>query len=344
MATLDVIVLNWNGFDDTCECVDALLTSTFGDFLLHLVDNGSAADEGARLAERYRAEPRVRVLPFPENLGFARGVNQALEPLLGQDDAGYVMLLNNDAVVEVCCLERLTAAAEATGAQIVATRMVRYDQPGTLDNAGHLWLNTGEILPRGAGEPADDYGAEATLVGACAGAALYDKDLLRRIGTFDPYFHTGYEDAELGLRAFLAGAPTHYCPTAVVRHKVSRSLDKVRDFDYSVNIQRNINYTIIKLTPAGLLLLNAPFMAVKTLLVPLTALLFLRTTLFRAHVLAIVRTARDLPRALAARRRCRFLRRHAFGRGLRAQRFFLPVYLGYFRAYLLTGRPTVFER
>ncbi|MEM1145504.1 MAG: glycosyltransferase family 2 protein [Pseudomonadota bacterium] len=343
MATLHILILNWNGLDDSIECIDALLASSHTDFLAHVIDNGSAGDDAEVLRSRYAADRRVAVTRNSNNLGFTGGMNKALRELLAKETSGYVFLLNNDALVAPDCLARVLDAAERSSAAIVGTRMVRYDDPTRLDNAGHIWINTGEILPRGAGDAANTYAESTELVGACAGAALYSLELLREIGVFDDFFDTGYEDAELGLRAYLAGYPTYLCADALVRHKVSRSIDKIRNLDYAINIQRNINYTILKLTPLPTLLLNAPFILVKTLAVPLTALILLRFRLFRAHITALWRTSKYLGTALRARRSVPPTRLTT-GQTLAAQRFFLGIYLGYFRDYMLTGEPTVFER
>ena len=53
--------------------------------------------------------------------------------------------------------------------------------------------------------------------------------MLHDIGIFDEFFSTGYEDAELGLRAMLAGYRQIFAPGAVVRHQIGASIDKIRD-------------------------------------------------------------------------------------------------------------------
>ena len=73
--------------------------------------------------------------------------------------------------------------------------------------------------------------------------------MLEEIGLFDEFFSTGYEDAELGLRAMLAGYTQIFAPEAVVRHRIGASIDKIRDRRYAVRLQVNINYTYLKLMP-----------------------------------------------------------------------------------------------
>src|SRR6056297_4312040 len=155
---IPVIVLNWNGADDTIECIDALLANDGVDFRVVLVDNGSSGDDFERLRTRFGSLERIELRRNPENLGFARGVNAVLKEVMASPDARpeFFALLNNDAIPEPGWLAALVSAADSTGAGAVASKMIRHDDPGKLDNAGHVFLNTGEILPRGAGQPPDD--------------------------------------------------------------------------------------------------------------------------------------------------------------------------------------------
>lgn len=340
--SIPIIILNWNGLDDTLECIEALAQQSEGDWSVRLYDNGSDGNEARVLERRLAGEPRVTLRRFPENYGFAGGMNRALGEVLEESDHPCVILLNNDTIPEPGWLAALIAAAE--GADCVASRLVRDDDPGVIDNAGHYMLNTGEIMPRGTGEPAHHYERPATLIGACAGAALYRVAMLREIGLFDPFFGSGYEDAELGLRAYLAGYEIRYAPAAVVRHKVSRSVDKIRTEAYAIKIQRDIFYTYLKLVPAAVIALNLPFLLVRLIGVPLVALLVGRWTLARVQLVALAAGLRDAGTAWRARRQARALRRRRATDLLRLQHFFLPIYWRYFKRYVVAGRTTVFER
>ena len=335
-------MLNWNGLDDTIECVEALRVQSASDFALVLYDNGSDNDEASRLERRFRDEPRVEIRRFERNHGFTGGMNRAMTEVLEQIPGDYLVLLNNDTIPAPDWLEHLLAAAAE--ADCVASRLVRHDNPEVLDNAGHIMLNTGEIMPRGAGRPARDYDQPAELIGACAGAALYRQSMLKDIGLFDDFFGSGYEDAELGLRAYQAGYTIRYAPRAVVRHKVSQSVDKIRTEAYAIKIQRDIEYTYFKLVPIAVMITNLPFTLARIVLVPLVALLVGRVTLARVQWKALRQTLADRDLILSARRAAGPYRRRPATQLLRAQRFFLGTYLSYFRRYVVGRKATVFER
>lgn len=344
-VSIPVIVLNWNGVDDTIECVDALLTGQGVDYRVVLVDNGSSGDDLERLRARYGGRARIELRRNPQNLGFARGVNAVLTELLADPDARpkFVALLNNDAIPESGWLSALVSAAESSGAGAVASRMLRYDDPNKLDNAGHIFLNTGEILPRGGGQPAGDYSESVPVEGVCGGACLLRSAMLEDIGLFDEFFSTGYEDAELGLRAMLAGYSQIFAPRAVVRHRIGASIDKIRDLNYAVRLQVNINYTYVKLVPWPVMVWNLPWILLKTVALLILPLLIGRWRLLKVQWMAFGRSIRFLPAMLGARRKFAGRRISAMD-VIRRQEFFARLYGGYFRRFVLGGKPTIFER
>ena len=342
---IPVIILNWNGVEDTIECVDALLASDGVDYRVIVVDNGSSGDDFERLRARYESREGIELRRNPENLGFARGVNAILRELLASPEARpeFIALLNNDAVPESGWLAALVEVAESSAAGAVASKMIRHDDAGRLDNAGHVFLNTGEILPRGAGAPPGDFSEVVPVAGVCGGACLLRCDMLDDIGVFDEFFNTGYEDAEFGLRAMLAGYRQVFAPSAVVRHRIGASIDKIRDLSYAVQLQVNINYTYVKLVPWPVAVWNLPWIVLKTAALLTLPLFIGRLRLLRVQWLAFGRSIRCLPEMLGARRQ--FSRRRISAlKVIRRQVFFGPVYWRYFRRFVVGREQTIFER
>lgn len=340
-----VVILNWNGLGDTRQCVEHLLASRGIPFRIILVDNGSNGDDCATLKARFGEHRLVDLRCNSKNLGFARGMNKVLEQLLAGDEgrSPYVALLNNDAFPEPEWLAALVEAAERTNAGAVASCMLRHDDPTRLDNAGHVFLNTGEVLPRGTAESPVQHAREAEVEGICGGACLLRLEMLEDIGLFDEFYSTGYEDAELGLRAMRAGYRQVYQPNARVRHKIGASIDKIRDMEFAVVLQVNINYAYFKLMPWAVILWNLPWIFIKQLAMLLVPALTGRWRLLRVQWHALVRSFRLAPRILRARRQAG--PRRLSGVALaRRQSFFLPVYARYFRRFVLGRQQTIFER
>ena len=276
-AEIPIIIINWNGLEDTIECMNSVFNLTYQNYKVYLVDNNSTDGSQSILLEKFGRHPKVKLLLNKENFGFTKANNKVFTNILSQSNIPpYVALLNNDTVVTKDWLLNLYLTAEHTGAAIVASKMIDYFDHGKMDNAGHLMLNTGEILPIGHGQDPKSYGQSFENMGACAGACLYSTEMLKVIGLFDEYFDTGYEDAELGVRAIMAGYTSIFEPKAIVYHKMGSSIKKVFNYDYALSIQKNVLYTYLKLMPSFNLIINFPFLLLRYILILFVQLLSFR--------------------------------------------------------------------
>jgi len=254
---IPIIVLNWNGLNDTLACVASLEEQSYQNYIIYLADNGSASKEVQVLQTKYAAHPKIKLRLNGENLGFTKAHNLIFEELL-KENYRYIVTLNNDTVQEADWLAQLVSFAESKRADMVSSKMINFFDREKMDNAGHQMLNTAEIIPHASGEAVENWDRPFENFGPCAGAALYRASMLREIGLFDERFSTGYEDAELGVRACILGYKAWYAPKAIVYHKVSASINKVIDYDYKRTIQEHILYTYYKLMPKTVQWLNFP--------------------------------------------------------------------------------------
>lgn len=246
------------------ECLESMLKSIDVSYSIHLVDNNSDQLDRNSLLQYCEDKDSIKYWPMEVNHGFTKANNIVLESIINAETPPkYIALLNNDTVVENDWLFHLNKTAEKHSADMVSSKMINYYDRALLDSAGHMMLNTGEILPIGHGEKSANYTRLATNFGACAGACLYKTDMLRDIGLFDEYFSTGYEDAELGMRAKTLGYNCLFSPEAIVYHKGGTSVKKVFDVEYSLMIQNAIWYSYLKNMPFYLILFNLPFIICK---------------------------------------------------------------------------------
>ncbi len=344
IAPTPIIILNWNGIKDTLECLESVLNMTYTNFIVYLVDNASEDGSQEILIKQYSDHPKIKLIFNKENLGFTRGNNLILRQILQQPNLPeYVTLLNNDTAVEEDWLENILKSATNNQAAIVASKMIDYYERDKMDNAGHLMLNTGEILPIGHGLSTVDYNKGFENLGACAGAGLYSLEMLRNIGIFDQHFTTGYEDAELGYRASVAGYKCWYEPTAKVYHKMGQSIKKIFNYEYSLSIQKHILYSYFKLTPLSVIVLSLPFILVKYTAMLLTYLIFWRLKFFKITCQAIKETIVD-DFLIIKKERQKFLNKRnkkaTSLQILRKQTFFLWFDLLRFYKYIILNRRT----
>ena len=206
-----VVIPTWNGRQLLRAALTALRAQTFRDFETVVVDNGSTDGTADMLRSEF---PDAVVVAFPENRGFAVAVNAGVHAARGR----AVALLNNDTEAEPGWLGALVAALEAhPEAGSVASKMVTIRDPGVVDSAGAAMGLFAYDIGRGERDgPAFAAGREVLC--ACAGAALYRRELFATVGDFDETFFAWFEDVELGVRAQLAGFRCWFEPAARVRH------------------------------------------------------------------------------------------------------------------------------
>src|SRR5258708_1314684 len=142
---------------------------------------------------------------------------------------------------------------------MAASKILVHEDPRRIDKAGHLIYLDGQNRGRGTGEI--DHGQydrveEVLWPDGCA--AMYRRGMLDQIGGFDEDFFAYADDAELGLRARIAGWSCLYIPTAVFRHPRASTLG-VRAARRVELIERNRVLLAAKLFPWSLLWLNGGY-------------------------------------------------------------------------------------
>ena len=178
-----------------------------------VVDDGSTDGSLALLGERF---PDVRVLALGANGGFARAANAGIAAV----SAEAIALVNTDVVLAPDWIARAVAAlAGAPRAAAVATKLVDFEDPTLLYDAGDVLRRDGASEQRGRFErDTGRYDAPGEVFSACAGAALYRRSAVLETGGFDERFGTYLEDVDLGLRLRMAGWRCRWEPRCVARH------------------------------------------------------------------------------------------------------------------------------
>jgi GT2 family glycosyltransferase len=251
---LSVIIPNWNGKHFLSECVDSIREQTFRDFETILVDNGSTDGSTEFIEERYG--DLIRVIRNKRNLGFTGGNNVGIRAAKGQ----YIVLLNNDTRVEPTWLEELVKAIDLdpfTG--MWASKVYSYDKREQIEAVGELMYWDG--LSRSRGQFEQEQGQyeeieEIFFPPGCGG--MYRKAVFDEIGLFDEDFFTYADDAEIGIRARLAGWKCVYVPKAILYHKSSGSTGQYSP-SKAFYVERNRFWITIKYFPFPLLLLSLFF-------------------------------------------------------------------------------------
>ncbi len=256
---MSVVVVNWNRRDLLRACLKSLEAQQGVGFEVILVDNGS--DDGSKEMVQARfctGTPfRLRLVSNQDNRGFCAANNQGIALAEGE----FVALLNNDAEADPGWLAGLLSAFEGRPEiGMAASKILVYDDPSRIDKVGHLIYLDGQNRGRGSGETdRGQYDKVEEVLWPDGCACMYRKTMLDQIGGFDEDFFAYADDAELGLRARIAGWGCLYIPTAVVRHHRGASLG-VRSTKRLELIERNRILLAAKLFPWSLLWLNGAYL------------------------------------------------------------------------------------
>ena len=224
-----IIVLNWNGMEDTLSCLHSLKNVDYANFAVLVVDNASTDGSVERVKELY---PEMTVLVNSANLRFAGGNNAGIEYALsrrdgeGRPEADYILLLNNDTEVSPDFLVNLVQVAESEQRIGIAGPKIYYhSDPRRIWYAGGKvefwkgWISHIGIREVDNGQY-DIVRRTGYVTGCCM---LIKREVLEKVGKLDETYFIYGEDADLSLRASKAGFDLVYVPNSVIWHKVSAS-------------------------------------------------------------------------------------------------------------------------
>ncbi|KKI00366.1 hypothetical protein EO95_13910 [Methanosarcina sp. 1.H.T.1A.1] len=272
---VSIIILNWNGWKDTIECLESLYQIDYPNYDVIVVDNASKNESIEKIKEYAKGEIEVKskffifnpdnkpkkvieyttdglesknenlekyenldsdrkliIIKNDENYGFAEGNNIAIRYALKTLKPGYVLLLNNDTVVDNYFVKELVTIGERDKSiGIIGPKIYYYDRDGK-NNV--IWFAGGKIgkwsgktyhLGRDK-EDKDIYDEikECEYLTGCA--ILLRRNLVEQLKGFDSSYFAYYEDVDLSVRATRRGWKNVYVPTSKVWHKVSKSTTK----------------------------------------------------------------------------------------------------------------------
>ena len=255
---ISVAVINWNRRDYLRACLESLTRQRHADFEVIVVDNGSRDGSLEMLRAEFASRPDFRLIVIANtvNHGFCAANNQAFAAACGS----FVALLNNDAEAGPDFLAALRGAFDqAPDIGMAAAKVLVYEDPRRIDKVGHLIYPDGQNRGRGTGQIDQgqfDRQKEALWPDGCA--ALYRRAMLDEVGGFDEEFFAYADDAELGLRARIAGWTCLYAPGAVVRHHRGATLG-LNSAKRLMLIERNRVLLVVKLFPWNLLWVNGAY-------------------------------------------------------------------------------------
>ena len=215
VPTVSAVIPTWNRADLLRTLLPNLRSQTRPPDRIIVVDNGST-DDTESVAREFNAD----YLAFPTNQGFAVAVNAGIS----HASSDWVLILNNDVVLQPDWLERLLTSAKETKAAFAVGKLLQAREDG--QNGVPVLDGSWDLVARGAyawrcGYLRPDgpvWSARRTVALAPMTAALFHRRVFDHIGMLETRFESYYEDVDFGIRCALAGLPGIYEPEAVAFH------------------------------------------------------------------------------------------------------------------------------
>ncbi|MEM9838522.1 MAG: glycosyltransferase family 2 protein [Pseudomonadota bacterium] len=251
-----VVIVNYNSGDRLARCLEHLSSQTLSDFEIIIWDNASMDDSHSLQLSS------ARLFRSPENLGFAKANNQAVENAQGK----WIAFLNPDAYPAPDWLEQMASAIKRyPGTDCFASRQLSADNPGVLDGAGDVLHITGLAYRGGFGRPAEEAKDDGEVFAACAAAAVYRATTFKELGGFEESFFCYVEDVDLGFRLRIAGGRCVFVASANVLHEGSGVTGRYSAFTV-YHGYRNLLLMLLRCVPRSALALAPLFIIPYTLL------------------------------------------------------------------------------
>lgn len=234
MDHISIVMVHYNSEKDTIECLESLNQVETKGFKCNvlIVDNGSK--EHFSLPRTINSD-RFEVLRSESNLGFTGGTNLGITTALEKYNSDFILLLNNDTIVDSQFLiELYKQTLKQTQVGIMCSKIYfypkneyHYHSYKPEDRGNVLWYAGGSIdwpnlvaFHRGVDEldrgHFDTYQTSDFATGCCA---LIKREVLEKIGLLDEKFFLYLEDVDLSMRAVDEGYEIGFCPAAKIWHK-----------------------------------------------------------------------------------------------------------------------------
>ena len=223
---LGIIIINYNTYEKTIDCITSIKNTYNGDYKIYLLDNASGNESAEILSEKYSEDPLVEVIIEKENHGYARGNNLCLRKAKS-DGCNYALISNNDIVYKEGAIKYMLDDIKSTDALLVGPTVikpsgeiqgtVKYHRPGFIEYmlyetyTRNFFKKSYEKHKKVPEESADVY-----WIAGCT--FLVDMEKFEKIGYFDDYTFLFYEEFILSEKAKKAGYRERFCKEAEVMH------------------------------------------------------------------------------------------------------------------------------
>ncbi len=219
-----IIIVNWNGQKYLKNCLEAVYNQTCSNFDVILVDNGSEDNSVEFVKSNF---PETKIINLKTNTGYARGNNYGIKESLKNKNIEYIVLLNNDTIVNNNWLEELikTAKKDKKIGMVSSKALFSDGQVQTIGLSLEKNIHGSKEggISIGYNEDSDKFNKEIEIFAPSGVSALYKREAIEKIGLFDEDYFCYAEDLDFGIRTRLAGYKCIYNSKSQLIHLHSKT-------------------------------------------------------------------------------------------------------------------------
>jgi GT2 family glycosyltransferase len=239
---VSIVILNWNGRRFLEQFLPSVLSSTYNNYRVVVIDNASTDDSVNFLQLNY---PQVNIINLPGNFGYARGYNEGLK----QVHSDYYVLLNSDVEVHKDWLEPAIAMMELDkNISACQPKILQFHNKELFEYAGAAggWLDyLGYPFAKGrifdvCEKDTGQYDQPAPIFWASGAAMFVRASVYHQLKGLDEYFFAHQEEIDFCWRMQLSGYSIFSCPRSVVYHVGAGTLPKGNSKKVFLNFRNNL--------------------------------------------------------------------------------------------------------
>lgn len=219
MIRFSIVIVTYNSQRHIRQCLESIFKQDFHNYEIIVIDNASR-DRTSEIINEYKT--RVRIKNNDNNFGFSEGVNMGIFMSMGE----YILTLNPDAVLSNNFLSEADNNINKLGNDIgmIGTKILKANSEKIIDSTGLILSKSFRFFDRGSGEKdLGQYDKNIDILGPCAAAAIYKRDMLDDVKLGGEYFDKDFfylvEDFDIALRAKRKGWRGIYLPDVVCYHE-----------------------------------------------------------------------------------------------------------------------------
>lgn len=233
MKKVAIVILNWNGLKNTIECLNSVSVVDKKNFTpeIIIVDNASTDNSVSEIKKLF---PKLTFVENSQNYGFAKGNNLGIKKAL-ELRADFVMLLNNDTVLEKNSIQGLIEASEKYPDYSVFAPKIYFEKGFEFHKDRYIESERGKVIWY-AGGKIDWNNIYGKHIGidivdngefdkfcetefATGAAVMIKKEVFAKAGFLDEDYYLYYEDTDFSVRAKNLGFKILFVPDSLVWHK-----------------------------------------------------------------------------------------------------------------------------